>query len=475
METDFSTDMTVVPVVAGAPRNQRVLRLMQEFGHAQLGNGDEDLDVAEASGCGLRLLDQTAHCFNVLVAASVGLATHGATEVLVQGDSQLVEGFHPLHDLLAFGRPRSQTHEAQCLLLAPDPRTLQIRTLRPVRSLKPGMGPTNRVLAHAPPQPTQRLLALRAHDIGETGDGTALLLTTDLVHRPIGRRYRVEVLVGHVGTWPRLADPVCVGCAPVDAGAPDGQVIAAVSAHVLRKGLQVGAIAPRFGTQAVLSLRFMGHGDVFLPAPDADLVDPGFAHGLHSAPETPHPEVMAQPTPHAFRRGPHLIGCLAHRHFPTQRQAPLLELQGKATALTRHRLRCPAAAGVLHQRDLGRQRHFEPKDLPVTPVAPHTVVYLMRIGPTRKPRGPTTPGVLDPELDPPLACAEFHLGDVPSQLQLNACGENGLHLKFYAVRVRRSGAMPFNCGYLSEPASIIAPETYPSKAINAIFQKIFAC
>lgn len=445
---------------------------MREFGHPQLRHGDEVLDVAEASGCGLRLLEQAVHWFDVGVAASAEHAAHDATEVLFQFNSQPLEGLHTLRDLLPFDRPHSQIHEAMRLLLASDARALQIRALRPVHRPKKGMGPAHQVLAHAPPQLAQRLLALRVHGIANIGGGTAHLFATHLVNRPIGQRYGVEVVVGNVGIWPRIADPLGVGCSYVDAGVFDGQLIAAVCAHVLRKGLQPHAMAPRGGTQPAIGLRFMVHVDVFLPALDADLVDPGVAHARHTDLGTPPQEVMAHPTPQALGRSPRLIGRLAHRHFPAQRQAELLEQHGKATALTRHRqLLGPAAARALHLRDLGRQTRFELKDRQVTPVAQHAVVDPLMIGPTRQPRGDTTAGVLDLEVDPPLACAEFDLGDAPRQLQTKAPGEDGLDLSVHAVRFRPSGIRRFKCGFLTEQISFIAPETYTSKGHQRYFLK----
>ena len=65
---------------------------MFELGHAQVGYGDEVLDVAEALGGGLRLLEQALHRFDVGVAASVEHAAHDATEVLLQGEGQPLEG-----------------------------------------------------------------------------------------------------------------------------------------------------------------------------------------------------------------------------------------------------------------------------------------------------------------------------------------------------------------------------------------------
>lgn len=46
VEFDFSTDMTVAPVVASDGRYQEVDREMLELGHAQVGDGDEVLGVS---------------------------------------------------------------------------------------------------------------------------------------------------------------------------------------------------------------------------------------------------------------------------------------------------------------------------------------------------------------------------------------------------------------------------------------------
>ncbi len=451
VEIDFSTDMTVAPVVADDGRHQGVLRQMLELGHAQVGHGDEVLDVAEASGGGLRLLKQAVHRFDVGVAASVEHAAHDATEVFFQREGQPFEGLQaaaarpaqpfahgPLRDLLAIARRCIAIDQTQRLLQAPGTRALQVRALQPVHRLELGAGPAHRVLAHAPQQLTQRLLALRADRFANRYRRAAHFFATHLVHRCVGQRHDMKAVVADLGIGQRLADPLGVGRAHVDAGMLDGQRVAAVCAHVLGKVLQRGVIAARGGKQQTLGFKVMHDGDVLMPALDAGLVDPDVAHARHIVPGTGDLDVMAHPTPQALGRDPQLVGGLAHRHLPAQRQAQCLEQQGKTTPLTRPRhrqLRGLAAAVALHARDLGMQPRFELKEIQVTPTAPHAVVDQLVLGSTGRTRGPTA-GVLDLEVDPPLARVELNLGDMPRRLQAKCGGEEGFDLVVHRAQGR---------------------------------------
>ena len=425
---------------------------MLKLGHAQVGHGDEVLDVAEASGGGLRLLEQAVHRFDVGVAASVEHAAHDAAEVLLQGEGQPLEGLQaaaarpaqpfahgPLRDLFAVARGCIAIDQPQCLLQAPGARALQIRALQPVHRLELGMGPAHRVLAHAPQQLSQRLLALRADRFAHRCRRAAHLFATHLVHRRVGQRHDMKTVVADPGIGQRLADPLGVGRAHVDTGMLDGQRIATVRTHVLGKGLQRAVIAAGSGEQQALGLEVMHHGDVLVPALDAGLVDPDVAHARHVVLGTGHLDVMAHSTPQALGRHAQLVGRLAHRHLPAQRQAQRLEQQGKAAPLTRPRhrqLRGLAAALALHARDLGMQPRFELKEVQVTPAAPHAVVDQLVLDPTRRTRR-TTAGVLDLEVDPALGCVELDLGDVPGRLQAERGGEEGFNLGVHAVRGQR--------------------------------------
>ena len=377
---------------------------MLELGHAQVGHGDEVLDVAEASGGGLRLLEQAVHRFDVGVAASVEHAAHDATEVRLQSEGQPLEGLQaaaarpaqpfahgPLRDLLTVARGCIAIDQPQCLLQAPGARALQIRALQPVHRLELGMGPAHRVLAHPPQQLTQRLLTLCADRFAHRCRRATHLFATHLVHRRVGQR------------------------------------LATVRTHVLRKGLQGRVVSPGRGEQQALGLQVMHHGDVLVPALDAGLVDADVARARHVIPSARTVNVMADPPPQPLGRDAHLGGGLAHGHLPAQRQAQRLEQQGKAVPLTRPRhrqLRGLAAALALHARDLGMQPRFELKEIQVTPAVPHAVVDQLVLDSTRR-TGGTTASVLDLEVDPALACVELDLGDVPGRLQAKRGGEEG--------------------------------------------------
>ena len=425
---------------------------MLELGHAQVGHGDEVLDVAEASGGGLRLLEQAVHRFNVGVAASVEHAAHDAAEVLLQGEGQPLEGLQaaaarpaqpfahcPLRDLLAVARGCIAIDQPQCLLQAPRTRALQIRALQPVHRLELGTGPAHRVLAHPPQQLTQRLLALCADRFAHRCRRATHLFATHLVHRRVGQRHDMKAIVADPGIGQRLVDSLGVGRAHVDTGVLNGQRIAAVRTHVLGKGLQRSVIAPRGGKQQALGFKVMHDGDVLVTTLDAGLVDPDVAHARHVVLGTGHLDVMAHAAPQALRGNPQLVGRLAHRHLSAQRQTQRLEQQGKAAPLTRPRhrqLRGLAAAVALNARDRGMQPRFELKEIQVTPAAPHPVVDQLVLGPTRRTRS-TTAGVLDLEVDPPLGCVELDLGDVPGRLQAKCGGEESFDLGVHRARGRR--------------------------------------
>ena len=79
-------------------------------------------------------------------------------------------------------------------------------------------------------------------------------------------------------------------------------------------------------------------------------------------------------------------------------------------------LGCLAAVVALHARDLGMQPRFELKEIQVTPTAPRAVMDQLVLDATRRTRSTTT-GVLELEIDPPLARVEFDIGDMPRRLQ----------------------------------------------------------
>ena len=427
---------------------------MFKLGHAQVGHGDEVLDVAETSGGGLRLLEQSVHGFDVGVAAPVEHSAHDASEVLMQGDGQPLEGLQAtatgpaepfLHravcNLFAVARSCLLIGKAQRLLQAPGARTLQARALQPVHRFELGAGPARRVLAHAPQQLAQGLLAVRAHGFADVGGRGAHLLAAHRVHRRVGQGHDVKPVVADLGLGQRLADPFGVGRAHVDAGMLDGQRITPVATHVLGKGLQRGVIAPRGGKQQAFDLEVMHDGDVLMSALDAGLVDADVAHTRHVVLGAGSLDVVAHPPPQALGRNPHLTGYLAHRHLPAQRQAQRLEQQGKAAALARPRhrqLRGLAASAALHARNLGMQPRFELKEVEVTPAAPYPVVNQLRLGPARRTRC-TLAAVLDLEVDASLARVELDLGNVPGRLQAKCGGEEGFDLGAHDVRGQCQG------------------------------------
>ena len=413
---------------------------MLELGHAQVGDGDEVVEVAEASGGGLRLLEPPVHRLDVGVAAPVEHAADHAAQVRLDRGAKPLEGFQarasgpadPLHqgasrDLFAVARRRLAVDEPQALLHPPRPRTLEARALQPVHRIALRLRPLRRVLAHRPQQLAQRLLVSRTGRRADRGCGAAHLLAANLVHRRIGQGHDVETVVADLRRGQRLGNPLGVGRAHVDAGVLDPLRLATVRAQVLGKGLQGRVVSPGRGEQQALGLQVMHHGDVRVPALDAGLVDADVAHARHVIPSACTVNVMADPPPQPLGRDAHLGGGLAHGHLPAQRQAQRLEQQGKAVPLTRPRhrqLRGLAAALALHARDLGMQPRFELKEIQMTPAAPHAIVDQLVLGPTRRTRG-TTAGVLDLEVDPALACVELDLGDVPGRLQAKRGGEEG--------------------------------------------------
>lgn len=82
------------------------------------------------------------------------------------------------------------------------------------------------------------------------------------------------------------------------------------------------------------------------------------------------------------------------------------------------------------------QPRLELKEIQMEPTAPDAVMDQLVLDPTRRTRR-TTAGVLELEIDPPLARVEFDLGDMPRRLQAKRGGEEGFDLVVHRGRGRR--------------------------------------
>ena len=71
--------------------NQGVGGQMLELGHPQVGDGDEVLHGAEASGCCFGLLQQPVHRLDVSIAVPIEHAAQHAIEAISQGLGQALE------------------------------------------------------------------------------------------------------------------------------------------------------------------------------------------------------------------------------------------------------------------------------------------------------------------------------------------------------------------------------------------------
>lgn len=296
--------------------------------------------------------------------------------------------------------------------------------------------PLRRVLAHAPQQLPERLLAVRAGRLADRRCRTAHLLAAHLVHRGIGQRNHVETVVTDLSVRQRLGNTLGVSGAHADAGMLDTAGISAMGTQIIGKGLQRLVVAARAGEQQPLGLEVMHDGDIRVPALDAGLIDADMANARHIVFRTGCLDVVTNPPPQALGRHPKLIGRLANGKLPAQRQTQRLEQQGKAAAFARPRhrhLRRLAAAAALDARHLGVQPRFELKEVQVPPATVHAVVDQLMLGPAPRTDGPLA-GVFHLEVDAALGRVEFDLGDVPRRLQAERGGEEGFDLATHHVR-----------------------------------------
>jgi hypothetical protein len=153
-------------------------------------------------------------------------------------------------------------------------------------------------------------------------------------------------------------------------------------------------------------------------------------------------DLVTNPPPQAL--GPHtqMIGRLANRKIPAQRQTQRIEQQGKAAAFARpgHRyLRRISAAAALNARHIGVQPRLELKEVQMPPTAAHAIVDQLMLGPAARTRRPLA-RVSHLEVDAPFGGVAFHLGHVPRRLQAERGREQGFDLIAHHVRVLGQGS-----------------------------------
>lgn len=90
---------------------------------------------------------------------------------------------------------------------------LQVRAPQPAHRLELRRSPGYRILAHAPQQLAQRLLALRTDRCANCRRRATYLVAPHLVHRRVGQHHDMKAVLADPGVGQRLADPVGVGCA----------------------------------------------------------------------------------------------------------------------------------------------------------------------------------------------------------------------------------------------------------------------